>query len=238
MSTPQLKPFLSNQIFLNMLDSHFLSFLGRMCTIFILMLVSSCSSVDSDSDIDRSFLTDEPCPAPCWYHLELGKSTREDVLQSLKTLPFINPQSIKESGATWMDDSSAKSIYFGCIHPKTKDCGEITISDDRMKSIWFSVNYPLTTKMVVDKLGTPDYLDYGGYHPEVGGCVVLFYWVERGVSISIINTRNDTPCQEIREQGSIPTETQVTVISYFDNKILSSEPPAGLKRIQWPGFSQ
>jgi len=210
------------------------------CLFFALgmALITACSIVNYDRKADRSFLTDAPCPAPCWYHLELGKSTREDVLQSLKTLPFINPQSIKESGATWMDDSSAKSIYFGCIHPRTEFCGEITLSDDRMRSIWLSVNYPLTTEMVLEKLGVPSYIDYGDYHFEVGGCVVDLGWPEQSISVSITNVKKDTLCRKIQENGAFPPGTQITEIGYDEKERFSSEPPAGFKRIQWPGFSQ
>lgn len=222
----------------DMNTNHYLSNIGLLFTISLLVLLVSCSSVNFDSEADNSFLTDKPCPAPCWYHLELGISTQKDVLHTVENLPFVDNRSIKKYSGRWLNDDSAKSIDFGCIHPMKQGCGSIIISGDRMCSVWLLVNFPLTTEMIVDKLGIPDYLDYGGYHPEAGGCVVDFNWPNKGITGSIIDVKRDTLCRKIQETGTIPPKIQITDISYNEKNNFNSEPPAGRIRIQWPGFSQ
>ncbi len=61
------------------------------------------------SQMDKSLLTDTPCPAPCWYGLELEKSSKADVLTTLQTLSFINSNSIDESAEGYLDPITNKN---------------------------------------------------------------------------------------------------------------------------------
>jgi hypothetical protein len=60
--------------------------------------------------MDRSLLTDTPCPAPCWYSLKLGKSTKAEVIATLQALPFIDLNTIKESADYYWDQVSEKNM--------------------------------------------------------------------------------------------------------------------------------
>jgi len=42
--------------------------------------------------IDWSILTGLPCAAPCWYGLEVGRSTKSDILATARPLSFIDPR--------------------------------------------------------------------------------------------------------------------------------------------------
>ena len=39
--------------------------------------------------MDLSWKTGQPCPSPCWYGLEIGKSTKEDLLELVPILFFL-----------------------------------------------------------------------------------------------------------------------------------------------------
>jgi hypothetical protein len=226
------------------LDHVSLMGLSKMCslkksfTLLLLMLVSfSCSRIRFDPEADQSFLTDQPCSAPCWYGLSPGESTKAEVLETLKELPFVDDTSIKEYGTRWGKDDSAQDIRFGCRHPRERFCGSALISEDELKVLGLSANFPLDMEAVVNKLGPPDFIDYGGYHPEVGGCVVLLQWPDQGISASYLDTNNDRVCRSIKAKNGIPPDTQVESLSYSVPDAFDSKPAAGGLRIDWPGFS-
>ena len=208
--------------------------LALLLTIFLV----ACSGFKNDPLVDRSFITDSPCIAPCWYGLELDKSGEADALETLKKLPFVDLKWIKEFKTFWFEDNNAMGINYGCIHPRDELCGGIIVSRDKIKNMWQSVGYSLTVKMVVDKLGKPEYVDYGGYHPEVGGCELILAWPEKEISVERVDPKNEIPCQEIREGHGIPPETKITGIFYGVKEAYGSEPRGGLTRISWPGFSE
>ena len=81
--------------------------------------------------VDDSLLTDIPCKAPCWYGLELGKSTEADVLTTLHELSFIDPNRIGDRAASYWDPKEQKNIVVKlitakCIKPK--DCSVAKMS--------------------------------------------------------------------------------------------------------------
>jgi hypothetical protein len=143
--------------------------------LLLTIVLVACSGWKNDPKADRSFITDMPCVAPCWYGLELGKSNKADVAETLKELPFIDKASIHEYGTRWLEDDYAKEFYFGCVHPRKESCGSALISNDKLMSLWLSVGYSLSIEMVVDKLGEPDYLVYGGCVPYAPICSVGLY---------------------------------------------------------------
>jgi hypothetical protein len=73
---------------------------------------------------DRSFLTGTPCLAPCWYNLEIGKSSKNDVIEKLQTLEFIDQKTIQISEKSIPDfdptiSVKGSEITANCIYPGT-----------------------------------------------------------------------------------------------------------------------
>lgn len=213
--------------------------LVKMIAIFLVLelLTVSCS-LYYDSEIDRSFLIDQPCGAPCWYRLIPGVSSKEDVINALKDIPFIEHNSIKEYGTKWNDDDSAKSIIFACSHPMKNDCGELVISKDNLKLISLSVNFPLDIETVINKLGPPSYVDYGVYAPEVGGCIISFNWPKLNIEASNLDTRNNELCTIIDNMHYIPRKINIQSMSYTVDEAFNLEPGGCCQRIEWPGFEK
>ena len=56
------------------------------------LALASCNR--GDAGIDRSFITDNPCAAPCWYGLKLESSGLEEYRQKLTELPFVEQGSV------------------------------------------------------------------------------------------------------------------------------------------------
>ncbi len=203
------------------------------------LIVTGCkSSTVADPLVDHSFLTQQPCSAPCWYSLELERSSKRDVYDVLNQLSFIDSSSIKEVGTSWLGDDTAKEILFGCTHPQVKSCGGVLISQDKLKRLWFIVGYELTFQATVDQLGPPDYVDYGPYHPEVGGCIIDLNWPEKGIVVENMDTRSDAQCQNVKQGKSFSPEIGVTAIFYSVKEGFGTHPGGCCTRISWPGFTK
>jgi hypothetical protein len=209
----------------------------RSIVVLIVVFAAACSAVN-DPKADQSFTTDKPCAAPCWYGLEPDRSTKADVLAVLTQLEFIDSASVQEYSDRWFEDDHALGIAFDCIHPKIAGCVNAIISGDKLKWLRTSAGSKLTVKMTVDKLGIPSYVDYGPYAPEVGGCIVTLAWPPRGISIGMLDTRNDEACRAIRDGHGIPADLRVTSLDYTVQGAFTSDPGGCCKRVLWPGFAK
>jgi hypothetical protein len=198
----------------------------------------SLPSANSDQLVDRSFLTEKPCEAPCWQGLMLDDSSEKDILDTLYELPFIDASTIYSFSANWLGDDSAIAIHYSCIHPVIDNCGTIRVAGDKLKSLNQTVGFELTLKTVVTKLGPPDYVDYGPIHPDIGGCDLTLYWPEQKIIARDINKKAEPLCNAIRTDGKIPPETLVTNLIYSVNEVFGPLPGGCCTRIPWPGFAE
>lgn len=211
---------------------------------FIGLVIVGCFSSIDDSLIDRSFLTQQPCAPPCWYGLQIEESTESDVVATLKTLPFIDQETISRYGPTEQDDENDLRISYDCRYAREKAlekrCGGARLSQDRLKSIWMAVNYELTFETVVDLLGPPTYIDYGPYHVEVpgGGCIVDLAWPDRGIVVGYLDTTGNSLCQAIRNGTLIDSNAQVQTIYYIAREAFGPKPAPCCKRVSWPGLEK
>lgn len=201
--------------------------------LILIILISGCVQ---KKDIDQSFTTDSPCTAPCWYGLQLDVSSRADVLATLNNLPFIENRSIHEYGYRWGTDDQAIEIYYDCIGTKT-GCGSLVLSGDRLKMMWMSIKYPLTFKQAVDKLGKPEYLEYGVCEPEAPSCRLNLSWPGQRIFV-VADLKKAELCAEMKAGNTIPPETQIAFIFYSKKEGFKLDTASCLNRLPWPGFSE
>ncbi len=209
---------------------------GGHWIILLVALLTACSQA-VDPKVDRSFITDDPCAAPCWYGLKLDESTTSDVLTTLATLEFVNPNFVRQFETSWTGRDKAQAVGFGCLHPTNNNCGEAIFVDDKLKSLWVAVGYELTLGEVVNKLGEADYVEFGLYHPEVGGCTVDFFWPTSGIIVGFLDTRSETICQGLRSGQPITPDLSITSIVYVAQVDSATTPSACCTRIDWPGLA-
>lgn len=203
------------------------------------LVATSCTRAEDEALVDRSFVTGQPCAPPCWYELELDKSGQDETYAALEQLPFIDQASIRETtGLVWLGDEDAKEIYWGCLHPRVKSCGGARLSQGKLKLLWLAVGYDLTFKTVIDQLGPPDYVDYGPYHPEAGGCQIHLMWPQRLISVDSLDKRSDAECQAITSGKGISNGTGVRTIYYSVRETFGPQPGGCCTRIPWPGFTE
>lgn len=204
--------------------------------LLVLLFTFVVSSCNDETLVDRSFITQEPCAAPCWYGLELEKSSEEDVYTVLENLPFVNYNSIKEWGTVWGDDENAKEIFYDCQHPRKKRCGGFILSNDRLKQLWVSVNYNLSFFDVVQILGPPNHISYVPRSGEIAGCTLALYWPKKSIYIRS-HQREGCPALDTLKKGvKIDSDTKVTYITYIDLETFN----LGTRENEflWPGFAE
>jgi hypothetical protein len=205
----------------------------RFLAAILLPALNSCS-VDP-ALIDRSFLTEETCKAPCWYGLEIDKSTKADILAKLDQLPFVEHNTYKEYGTVWMNDQNAKEIQFHCLNQPDEFCGGALISNNILKSLWLRVGYDLSFKQAVNKLGPPDFLEYEQFSMS-GKCRIDLLWIESGIDISSYENGSQG-CQSVADGNGVSPNKLVAAIFYFAREGFG-EPGTCCKRIPWPGFAK
>jgi hypothetical protein len=205
------------------------------------LVVTGCIAAVSefaDPLADQSFLTQEPCAAPCWYGLELDKSNKVDVYAVLGKLSFVDETTIKELPASWSGDQSASEILFGCSHPSDTSCGGVLLSGDKLKRMWFSVGYELTAETAVEQLGLPAYIDYGPYSAEIESCIIDLAWPGKGILLRYLNKTTYAQCQTLQSGNSVSSNIKIATIYYLAQEGFGSEPTGCCKRISWPGFAR
>jgi hypothetical protein len=216
-------------------------FLLSIClpVVFCLLVVTGCASTRIDDPLaDHSFLTNQPCAAPCWYGIKLGDTSKDSVRTTLKKLPFVDSASIQETQQIWLNDPNAIEIDYNCLHPLDKECGGIQFASGEIKLIWTTVGYDLTFKQVVDVLGPPEYVDYGPDHPETYGCLIDLTWPKKSIGVHIHDLNSDAHCKMIADGNGVAPDIKVETISYSSFEVFRSKSGGCCIHATWPGFAK
>ncbi len=210
--------------------------------IFVALILNSCSDrvVTSGKTpaIDRSFITGEVCDPPCWYGLEINKSTKEDVLSTLDQLRFVDSHSYKEYETYWLDGSLTTAIQYGCVKSNANPCGILTFYKGMLKKNWLTVNYDLRLEKAIERLGTPDYLTYLWPSPS-GICEISVLWIEKGITISFHDRNKRNECESVIDGNGVSRGVLVETVLYTSREVLEATfnlPGGCCKSIKWPGF--
>ena len=186
--------------------------------------------------IDWSILTGLPCAAPCWYGLEIGRSTKSDILATAQTLSFIDPRGITEEPYSYSDPSTqthlpATFIRLNCRQAEGGTCAGLVVVSDVLKRIHLSPPPELTLGEAVAHLGPPDYFEPLA-RIESTLCDVALIWAQRGIWIAYLNgsPQSRVRCQEVHSSKDVspnlPAE-QIIYSSPDDYAIARASEPGG-----------
>ena len=130
---------------------------------------------------DQSWLTGKPCAAPCWYGLEPGVSTRQDSINRVEQLPFIDRSSINIT-----NHLDSGFVIVGFSYKKSQGSGGVGMifKPDILDSVGFSPNYRITFDQAVEKLGAPDGYWLQPVTPETHGCSLIVIWKNQRIELS------------------------------------------------------
>lgn len=153
--------------------------------------------------MDRNWLTNQPCRAPCGYGLEIGKSTIGDAQEKLSRLSSFDSNVVKQ-------DNSDLLVY--CKEPNSRLCASLSFENETLSRMIIYLNYKITLKEVVDIIGPPDSLSTG---PNSQGgafitdCRARFYWIDRQMEIIYMDSDSYTVCKKIENAGYKPMSSMV-----------------------------
>jgi hypothetical protein len=183
--------------------------------IFIsLITLFSLTTCVQPREVDRSLVTQSPCAPPCWYGLELEKSTKDDVLDALNTLQFVDENKITFSGLSDQFNLPSEVIYYGCNDEyKQTGCGGFfTLTDGKLSTISYTIGYELTFKEVFDLYGPPGVILSQSPTTPVGGCSLGLHWPENHLYTLYIDNVNMQPCNHLKESMKISPNLKVNYV--------------------------
>ncbi|MBN1536589.1 MAG: hypothetical protein JW908_07655 [Anaerolineales bacterium] len=140
--------------------------------------------------MDRSWLTDQPCRAPCWYDLTLGSTSKSVAQEKVLQLPFISSQKVTEKPL-------GISTYY-CKQPIQHICTILYFYEDRLDAIGLAPNFNINLQEVVDTINPPDFLSFRSITPDKmfgRDCQIELFWVDRQMVIRYFNYRDNDMCK-------------------------------------------
>ncbi len=152
-----------------------------------LILASGCFG---EQPTDRSFLTQEPCAAPCWHGLQPDEATNvEAVVSLLRQLPFVKPDSVQLSDFKFpgIPPITGTMVYYDCPSYGVSPCGDITLSQGKVKEIRTVVKYDLPLSLLLTRYGEPTYVSYGNFGVDVPACAIFFNWSDQRITAELID---------------------------------------------------
>lgn len=217
----------------------FLNFPPSCMLLYVLLcgfIYVLCGCAREPKLIDKSFITEQPCTPPCWYGLKLNESKEEQIYAKLAELPFVDQTTIRTfDNYTVFGDPNGKFIFYRCVDINDDVCGSFQLAGGKLKDISSNVYYELSLQTVVDKLGTPLNVNYGPQPPHGDGCMLLFKWAAKNITVSTVTSKVQV-CEEIQAGKAIDPKTRVSTISYTAAEGFVSDPCKGLNCVPWPGF--
>jgi hypothetical protein len=199
------------------------------CTVFGTSSNQNNPEFTADPRVDRSFVTGEPCNAPCWYGLRLGESTLEDIRTTLPELPFVDNSQYEQSTGDF--GPNEKLFVVRCTYSTNVDfCTTLTTSKDgKLSKIIIIVAYELTLQTAIEDLGDPNFYTVSP-SPNQDVCYVEIYWPEKNIVASI----NDSPRERLctgAENEQIDLDSQIKSLIYTDISLQDQQKYEGLP---WP----
>jgi hypothetical protein len=200
------------------------------CTVLGPSTNQNNSGFPADPLVDRSFVTGQPCKAPCWYGLRLGESTLDDIRATLPELPFVDKSQIYEQ-STGDFGPNEKLFVVRCTYSMEADlCATLkTSKDGKLSKIIIIVAYELTLQTAIADLGVPKFYTVNP-SPNEDVCYVEVFWPEKNIVVSIDDSPRDRLCTRA-ENEKIDLNSQILSLIYTDISIQDQQKYEGL---QWP----
>ena len=222
----------------------------RLSVIVACCLLTACAAPQCDrgipdllpgktlGDVDTSLRSGEPCAPPCWQGLTPGESTATDAIDVLKSLSFVQEDSILRRDLGALDRETID------WHSSVSNGGSgyiILNSEDKIASIVIDLEYKLTLQELIDGLGEPD--AFSVLHNPPTCQEVSVVWLDAGLTAwpTIVSTRGDNPLIEPeRTIRTVEYSAPATTLEEFFAKLRydNAESRQGVLALfaDWTGF--
>jgi hypothetical protein len=163
-----------------------------------------------DPRVDQSFLTSQPCEAPCWYNLRIGESNLDNAQTIVSELPFVDKSTISESKFA----DGGFHIDFNCSYSVNDFCGSLSFtSDGKLYMVYLPVMYELSIQSVIDHLGPPR--NFFAIGPSHNVCEIYIFWPERDIRLRLEGKPAGSTCKDVNN-GKIDLSSQVDYLIYSE----------------------
>jgi hypothetical protein len=211
--------------------------------IILLFMITIFAGCGEKPEVDQSLITQSPCGPPCWYGLEIDKSTHQEVIDKLKTLKFVVPTTIIDHDDSYNNGENSWQVTYQC-HKNNRDywCGSLQILNGKLVRISSGPPYKMTIKEIIDIYGVPDYVRYRTPISPGGGCGLSFIWVEKKMMIGYYDHFDSKPCVYFEDSGRVNPVQRINEVHFLDNDLLlqivnKNDTDRGAV-IDWPGFTK
>ena len=175
--------------------------------------------------MDKSPFIGDPCAAPCWHGLEIAKSTESEVVSTLKSLSFIDQETlkIKSSSGPSFDPKitvPGKWITADCLRPQTH-CLDVDIADGKLRDIKSILNYKITFDEIVKDIGNPDKVVRTDYSAEIIACYIRLVWVQKQlvlVSKRFTGAKGCDYSQTAVSSGLVEASLEIEEVDFLPNE--------------------
>ena len=183
----------------------------RLCGLVIcLLFLTGCGELipppttpPPSEQIDRSLFTGNPCAAPCWHGLEVGRSVESEVISIVQKLNYIDHDTIQISRS-----SSDVEIIASCAEP-VKECLKFNVANDVLTKIVVDLNYEIRVDEAIQHLGDPHYLGVSAADGDIFACEVYMIWRNSGLVLASPFAANSAGaqkyCDVVRDTGKVPS---------------------------------
>lgn len=134
--------------------------------LLVLLVLSSCTILPQH----HSILDDSSCNPPCWNGIVVGKTSRQQLLDIISTLPFVDQNNVAVTGSWNIFDDGVRYGLYPVKFPGNKPLVyvETNFIEDKMVFETFSGDLGVTFDEAVQKIGGPKNViiqanPFGGY---------------------------------------------------------------------------
>ena len=157
---------------------------------------------------------DESCSAPCWNQITPGETLLQGIDAKIKTIPGIDPKSLKIKTFLQMNDG----IAFNFLSNAKESGGEIFSQNNIVEAIYF---WPKTDTLSLSegfqKWGSPDqYISIYYSSAEIPYLVTFIIYSDRGIVLLNMKTMSDS------EVPKFEKNLQINGLWYTSAKLIST----------------
>jgi len=149
---------------------------------FLLVLMLLYGSACGIKNID--FLKMSDCALPCWNQIYVGKTTKDEVIDTISKLSFIDP-TINLTDSIGNSFISEKTVFY------TRDTGRFFNSDvtayyskNIVEKIYFEGHIDHNINQIIQMIGDPDYV-YTGRENVSGEVLVFMVYPTKGFDYGV-----------------------------------------------------
>lgn len=193
----------------------------------------------------------KPCPLPCWYGITPGKTSFEEALNLVRSLPGAYDVEVSDAGKRLGGKAGTMEIYWKRGYSKEwwycskcADAQNFLVAEEGVVTrihLELALTDTLTLGEVIERYGPPEgYETYYimGYHADEADqwCIILFY-PQMGMTVSV-----HAPAEQ--RYGDVTADLEVTglylylpiTMEEYYQQIQQPYPDPCLK--EWQGFHQ